>query len=262
MSAGASAFIDMEGVDVVRAGRTVLKDIDLHVDRGEQVALLGPNGCGKSTLLKIISQELYPVAREDTSVSIFGRQRWDVSELRKRLGIVQNEIPGKPMLGISGFDAILTGFFSSSKLWPHLCVTQDMRIRAGKMLEELGAGSLRNSLFGEMSLGQQRRILIGRALVASAECLLLDEPSNGLDLASQRDLRGLLGRLAAGGTTIMLITHHIDDVIPEIKRVVLMSTGSIVADGTKDELLCDAVLSRVFDAPIQVTQRNGLFHAE
>ncbi len=183
-----ATFLQLDHVSVVRGERIVLHDINLLIESGQQIALLGPNGCGKSTLLKTISCELYPLASPGTRVSIFGRERWDLTELKKRLGVVQSEIPGKPMLKITGRDALLTGFFSSSTLWPNLTVTSEMEVRADEVLEEIDATRLRNVLFGEMSAGQQRRILIGRALVGSSGCLLLDEPSNALDLAAQRGL--------------------------------------------------------------------------
>jgi len=173
-------FLELQHVNVVRGNRAVLHDINLSVATGEQIALLGPNGCGKSTLLKTMTCELYPLASAETRVSIFGRERWDLTELKKQLGVVQNEIPGKPMLKITGREAVLTGFFSSSTLWPNLIVTPEMHTRADEVMEQIGAGYLREHVFGEMSAGQQRRILIGRALVASSGCLLLDEPSNAL----------------------------------------------------------------------------------
>ena len=173
----------------MRGDRHVLHDINLSVQAGEHIALMGPNGCGKSTLLKTMTCELYPLADEKTRVRIFGRERWDLTELKKKLGVVQNEIPGKPMLKMTGRDAVLTGFFSSSTLWPNLVVTPEMKEHAEAVMEQIDAMKLREHIFGEMSAGQQRRILIGRALVASSGCLLLDEPSNALDLSAQRDLR-------------------------------------------------------------------------
>jgi iron complex transport system ATP-binding protein len=131
-------FLELEHVEVVRGGRTVLHEIHLAVETGEQIALLGPNGCGKSTLLKTMTCELYPLASERTRVSIFGRERWDLTELKKKLGVVQNEIPGKPMLRINGLDAVLTGFFSSSTLWPNLAISPEMRDRAELVMKLIG----------------------------------------------------------------------------------------------------------------------------
>jgi iron complex transport system ATP-binding protein len=205
--------------------------------------------------------ELYPLASEQTRVSIFGRERWDLTELKKRLGVVQNEIPGKPMLKITGREAVLTGFFSSSTLWPNLVVTGEMKDRADAVLEQIAAERFADRLFGEMSAGQQRRILIGRALVGSKDCLLLDEPSNALDLAAQRELRELLAELAEQGTTMLEITHHIADIIPAMRRVVMMREGRIVADGGREELLTAPVLSDLFGTRVEMAEREGFFHA-
>ncbi len=245
----------------MRGERVVLDDVNLHIAEGEQIALLGPNGCGKSTLLKTMTCELYPLARPETRVQILGRERWDLTELKKQLGVVQAEIPGKPMLAITGFEAILTGFFSSSTLWPHLRVSEDMRERASAVMERVGASAIAEKRFGEMSAGQQRRVLIGRALVASAGCLLLDEPSNALDLYAQRELRELLVQLAEQGTTMLLITHQLADIIPAMRRVLMMRDGRIVADGDRAELLTAERLGKLFGTKVQVSERDGFLHA-
>ena len=256
-----SPFLELRNVNVVRGNCTVLRDINLSVRAGEQIAILGPNGCGKSTLLKTMTCELYPLPDPETKVSILGRERWDLTELKKRLGVVQNEMPGKPMLKISGRDAVLTGFFSSSTLWPNLEITSAMEARADEVIGEIGAAEFRRKLFGEMSAGQQRRILIGRALVGSADCLLLDEPSNALDLAAQGGLRDLLVALAERGTTILHITHHIADIIPAMRRVVMMREGRIVADGKREELLTEEVLGELFGTDVRLAERGGFLHA-
>jgi iron complex transport system ATP-binding protein len=255
-------FLELENVNVARGGNTVLHDINLRVDAGEHIAILGPNGCGKSTLIKTMTCECYPLAFEGTRVSIFGRERWDLTELKKRLGVVSPELPGKPTLRTTGRDAVLTGFFSSSTLWPNLTVTPEMQTRADEVLELVGATAIASKPVGEMSAGEQRRIMIGRALVGSgAEMLLLDEPSNALDLAAQQDLRSMLRGLAQQGTGILLITHHIADILPEIERVILMRNGRIAADGAKEKLLTAPVLSELFGTELQVTEREGFFHA-
>lgn len=256
-----SSFLELVHVNVVRGGRSVLHDVSLKIAQGEQIALLGPNGCGKSTLLKTISGELYPLAEPDTRVRILGRDRWDLTELRQKLGVVQNEIPGKPMLAVTGREAVMTGFFSSSRLWPNLSVTPQMQERTDEVLKQVNAISLRDTVFGQMSAGQQRRVMIGRALVASAGCLLLDEPSNALDLSAQRDLRTLLVDLAEQGTTMLLITHQLGDVIPAMRRVVMMAGGRIVADGAREQLLTETRLQQLFGVEVQLSERDGFLHA-
>ena len=260
-----SSFLELAHVNVARGNNVVLHDINLTVNTGEHIAILGPNGCGKSTLIKTITCECYPLVSEDgepeTKVSIFGRRRWDLTELKKRLGVVSTELPGKPTLHTTGRDAVLTGFFSSSTLWPNLAVTEAMRARADDVLHQIDAVPLAAKPVGEMSAGQQRRIMIGRALVASSQMLLLDEPSNALDLAAQVELRHLLRKLAQQGTGILLITHHIADILPEIERVILMREGRIVADGPKEKLLTAPILSELFGADVRVTEREGFFHA-
>ena len=132
-------FLELEHVNVARGETTVLHDINLRVGAGEHIAILGPNGCGKSTLIKTMTCECYPLALEGTRVSILGRERWDLTELKRRLGVVSAELPGKATLRTTGRDAVLTGYFSSSTLWPNLVVTDAMRERAQEVLELVGA---------------------------------------------------------------------------------------------------------------------------
>jgi iron complex transport system ATP-binding protein len=254
-------FLHLSHVNVARGENVVLHDINLSVNAGEHIAILGPNGCGKSTLIKTITCECYPIVQPETKVSIFGRSRWDLTELKKRLGVVSAELPGKQTLTTSGRDAVLTGFFSSSTLWPNLIVTDEMRARADEILTLIDAEPLRDKLVGHMSAGQQRRIMIGRALVASSQMLLLDEPSNALDIAAQQDLRELLRRLAQQGTGILLITHHVSDIIPEIDRILMMKDGRIVADGSKKDLLTERSLSDLFRTEVHLTEKDGFHHA-
>jgi iron complex transport system ATP-binding protein len=260
-SSNPEIFLSLEHVNVARGENVVLHDINLSVRKGEHIAILGPNGCGKSTLIKTMTCECYPLARPETRVSIFGRERWDLTELKKKLGVVSAELPGKPTLRITGFDAVLTGFFSSSMLWPNLRVTAEMKDRATEVLTRIDSEDLADKVVGEMSAGQQRRVMIGRALVGSSDMLLLDEPSNALDLSAQRDLRELLRGLAQAGTGIMLITHHIADILPEIDRVLMMRDGQIVADGAKTEVLTAERLSALFATKVELVERDGFFLA-
>ena len=259
-------IVELEHVNVARGQNIVLHDVSFQVEAGEHLAILGPNGCGKSTLLKTATCELYPIARPETRVRIMGRERWDLTQLKRKMGVVSAELPGRQTLSITGFDAILTGFFSSSTLWPNLTVTDEMRERAEEILKVIDGEKLRTKLVGQMSAGQQRRTMIGRAMAGTAtegdvKMLLLDEPSNALDLAAQRDLREMLRGLAQQGVAILLITHHIADILPEIDRIVMMREGRIVADGKKGKLLTEERLGELFGGEIHLSERDGYFNA-
>ena len=254
-------FAELRDVHVARGETVVLHGIDLTLRRGEHAVILGPNGCGKSSLIKVLTCECYPLAREGSLVRIFGRERWVVEELRKRLGVVSADLPGPSTAHTPGRDAVVSGFFASSTLWPHLVVTAELRDRATEALELMEATHLAAKPVGEMSAGESRRIMIARALVHRPEMLLLDEPSNALDLRAQRELRETLRRLAQQGTGLLLVTHHLPDVLPEIDRVILMREGRIVGDGAKRDLLTAERLGELFGRPLDVVEREEYFHA-
>lgn len=254
-----AAFLRLKHVDVARGDRVVLHDVNLEIGAGEHVAILGPNGCGKSTLIKTITCECYPLVKPGMEVSIFGRQRWDLTELRRHMGVVSAELPGERTAVTRGIDAVVAGFFSASTLWPSLAVTGKMRERAEDALTLIESAYLRERLVGEMSAGEKRRILIARALVHRPEVLLLDEPSNALDLAAQRELRELLRLLARQGTGLLIVTHHLPDILPEMERVILMREGRIAADGAKQELLTAERLTRLYGVPVELAQRDGFY---
>jgi iron complex transport system ATP-binding protein len=259
-------FLELAHVNVARGDRIVLHDVNLSMRAGEHVAILGPNGCGKSTLIFTITCQIYPMVLPGMQVRIFGRERWDLTQLRKHFGIVAaglmgTELPGERTAVTTGLDAVIAGFFSASTLWPNLHVTEEMRESAVEALERIEAGRLANQLVGEMSAGEKRRILIARALVHRPRQLLLDEPSNALDLAAQRELRDTLRRLAQEGTGLVLVTHHLGDILPEIERVILMRDGRIVGDGPRVELLTAPKLSELFNTPVRIGRDEEWLHS-
>src|ERR1700683_4835591 len=242
-------FLDLREVNVARGDRVVLYDVNLTIRAGEHVAILGPNGCGKSTLILTITCQIYPIVQPGMRVRIFGRDRWDLTQLRKHFGLMGSDLPGERTAVTTGLDAVIAGFFSASTLWPNLHVTDEMRERAVEAMQRMEAVYLADQLVGEMSAGEKRRILIARALVHRPRQLLLDEPSNALDLAAQRELHETLRRLAREGTGLVMVTHHLGDILPEIDRIILMRDGRIVADGTREELLTESRLSKLFHTP-------------
>jgi len=256
-----SDFLELRRVNIARGERVVLHDVNLTIRAGEHVAIMGPNGCGKSTLILAMTCQIYPMVQPGMRVRIFGRERWDLTELRRHFGVVGTDLPGERTAVTTGLDAVIAGFFSASSLWPNLNVTDEMRTRAWEALERMEAKHLAEQLVGTMSAGEKRRIMIARALVHRPRQLLLDEPSNALDLAAQRELRETLRRLAREGTGLVLVTHHLGDILPEVERILLMSDGRIVGDGPREELLTEARLSELFRTPVRIGRDEEWLHS-
>jgi iron complex transport system ATP-binding protein len=261
VSQNGSEFLLMQHLNVARGDAVVLHDINLRIATGEHVAILGPNGCGKSTLIKTITCECYPIVAPETSIRLLGRERWDVSQLRRHLGVVEANLPSERTGVTRGIDAVVAGFFSASTLWPNLHVAPEMRVRAHAALDRMQATHLEQKLVGQMSAGEQRRIMIARALVQEPDMLLLDEPSNALDLAAQRELREALRLIAQQGTGIVMVTHHLADILPEITRVIMMREGRIFADGSKEELITPEKLCDLFGVKVTLTRRDDYWHS-
>jgi iron complex transport system ATP-binding protein len=244
----------------MRGDKIVLHDITLRIQAGEHVAILGPNGCGKSTLIKTITRECYPLVQPVSSLTILGQDTWNIFELRTLLGIVSNDLMNASTRDITGLEAVLSGFFSSVGIQPYHHVTAAMLEKARAVLELLEIQHLASRELNAMSSGEGRRILIGRALVHDPLALLLDEPSNSLDLHAALELRALLRKLAQSGIGILLVTHHLADIIPEIDRVILLEKGRIFADGGKAGLLTAEYLSRLFGLPVNLVQQDGYYN--
>jgi iron complex transport system ATP-binding protein len=251
----------MQQVSVARGDAIVLHNINLTIASGEHVAILGPNGCGKSTLIKTITCECYPIFTPEMQCRLLGRERWDVSQLRSHLGVVSADLPGERTPVSKGRDVVVAGFFSASTIWPNLHITEEMRASAHEAMALMEATHLADKLVGEMSAGEQRRIMIARALVHKPEMLLMDEPSNALDIAAQRELRDALRVVAQQGTGIIMVTHHLADILPEINRVIMMQSGRIVADGPRQQLITAARLRELFGVEVALTERDGYWHS-
>src|SRR3954452_8327635 len=231
-------LIEFQNVTVYRGEKIALDGITLSIASGEHVAILGPNGSGKSSLIKTITRECYPrYSGNGTGLRIFGQATWNVFDLRAMLGIVSNDLMQTCARDISGREAILSGFFSSIGIWPNHHVTAAMEKKVDEILELLEAWSLAARHVDEMSSGEARRILIGRALVHSPKALVLDEPTASLDPHATHELRSILRKLARAGASIIVVTHHLPDIIPEVDRVILIKEGRILTDGPKTETL-------------------------
>lgn len=253
-------LLEMDGVSVARAGRALLDDVSLTVRCREHTAILGPNGSGKSTLVRLIARQLYPTPDVEGRIGrirIFGQALWDVFELRRRLGIVspalQGDLAGEEPL--EAFDAVVSGFFASRGLWRREA-TPDMRRDAEEALVRMGADHLAGRSLATLSTGEARRVLIARALVHRPEALLLDEPCGGLDPVARQDFLEDLRAVARSGVTLVLVTHHVEEILPEITRLVLLRGGRVVHDGARANLLSGEILTQVFGRAMAVEKRG------
>ncbi len=255
------SLLTIRDASVVRGKRHLLDGLSLTLEAGQHTAILGPNGSGKSTLVKLITRQIYPLA--GGHVSLFGHEKWNVAELRSLMGIVsssmQLDFDAHPPLEV--FDCVVSGFFAARGLWKQHAVTEEMRMRSREALIQTGADHLVGRDMSTLSTGEARRVLIARALVHRPKALLLDEPCAGLDPASRRVfLEGLRG-LAQGGTTLILVTHHIEEILPEIAHIVMLRHGKVLHEGDKADLLNSRRLTELFGMPVEVAARGDWYSA-
>jgi iron complex transport system ATP-binding protein len=237
----------------------VFDDFTLEIPVGCSTAILGPNGAGKSTLLRLLTREIHPEHRPVPSMRLFGKDRWDVWDLRRRLGVVSHDLQADMPHYATGLEIALSGFHATRGIWPHQRFSDDERRRAAATLERLGVASLSARRYDVMSTGEQRRVLLTRALVHDPDVLVLDEPTSGLDPKACFQYVAIVRDLIRSGKTVILVTHHIHEIPPEVGRTVLLKKGRVFADGPTTEVLVSDVLSRLFDSDLLVVSANG-FH--
>lgn len=257
----ADPIIHIEHATVRRRGIDILSDVSLSIHEGEHTAIIGPNGAGKSTLVQLISLEIHPLNTPEMQRLLFGRRRWEVLELRKRLGIVSQSLQYLCNSSYKGLEIVLSGFFSSIGLDFHHQVDREMEQKALAVMERYGVLSLSGKQMNRMSSGEARRVLLCRAMVNQPSVFLLDEAGTALDFPARRAYRATLEQLDGEGKTIILATHELSEIIPSIRRVVLMKGGAIVADGPKEAIICETLLSDVYGMPVYVDRRDGLLSA-
>jgi iron complex transport system ATP-binding protein len=259
-------LLELSDATVVKGGVRILDGLTLTIRAGEHTAILGPNGAGKTTLLNLLTHDDYAFADHERppTVRVFGRDRWDVFDLRSQLGIISSDLHQRFVAGhsagrIRGEDAVVSGFFATRGFLINWAVTPEMRQRAHHALDRLEAAHLGAKWMDEMSTGEARRVLIARALVSEPKALILDEPSAGLDVVARLRFLETVRGIARQGTTIVLITHHVEEIIPEINRVMFLKDGRADGDGPKTMMLTSERLERLFGGPVAVSQHDGYF---
>jgi iron complex transport system ATP-binding protein len=254
-------LIEFENVWVQRERFMALRGVTFSIAAGEHVAILGPNGSGKSTLIKVITKECYPrYPAPECRLRIQGEELWRLFDLRALLGIVTNDLVATCTKPYPVLETALSGFFGSIGIWPNHDVTPVMETKAREVLEFFEIGHLADRLMTEVSSGEARRAIFARALVHDPKALVLDEPMNSLDVREHREVREAMRKLAQSGVSVVLVTHHLPDIIPEIGRVIALREGHLLGDGGKTQMLTAERLSDLFGIDVQVKEVEGLYH--
>jgi len=250
-------WLDLQAIEAWAGDQRVVENLSLRLWIGESTAILGPNGAGKSTLVKLMSRCLHPVVQPQSHLQLFGEERINLWSLRERLGVVDTELQQRIPDAMPCRELLLSACFGAIGLRRGLDPSAQQLQQSAEVLEQFNLSDLATCRFGHLSDGQKRRVLIARAMVHRPQVLVLDEPTNALDLRAKHALLAQLRQLCCAGTTVILITHQIDTIFPEITRVVGMRQGGVVVDGAPAEVLNGSVLSELFQTPLQVLEAGG-----
>ena len=255
----AQKIIEIKNVKVQIGKTKIFDNLSIEIENGCNTAILGPNGAGKTTFLRLLTKELSPIYDENSYIRIWGKERWNVWDLRSHIGIISHNLQQFIYESAPGKDVILTGYYGSSDIWEHQRFSNEQIERAESVMEFLGIIDLREREFAQMSTGQQRKFLLGRALINQPDVLVLDEPTSGLDIKACFQYIEIIRNLMKEGKTIILVTHHIHEIPPEIKRVILLKKGEIIADGNKENILNDKVISGLYEVPVKLVHAGGFY---
>jgi iron complex transport system ATP-binding protein len=248
-------------VSIVRDGTTILDKLSWTVDEAERRVILGPNGAGKTTLLQIAAALIHPssgkaILLDDRLGAV------DVFELRPRIGFVSSamsrRIPGDETV----LNVVMTAAYSVTGRWNEEYEEVDVA-RARRVLDEWKLGQFVDRRFGGLSDGEQKRVLIARAVMTDPELLLLDEPAASLDLGSREELLQLLSGFAQSknAPAMIMVTHHVEEIPQGFTHALLLANGEIVASGKLDDIVTSKKLSRTFGIPLELSSKNGRFAA-
>ena len=253
--------IEIEHASVRRDGKYILEDVSLSIEEGERIAIIGPNGAGKSTLVDVIARRTYPLARDNYKNAIFGEERWIMQQLKPLIGLVSPSYDDFFITKYSAREIVASGLFSSLGFDFHHQLDSKVWEKADIELEKAGITNLAKRPMDTLSTGEKRRVMLARAAITTPPLLLLDEASNGLDFPARADLRDTISHYATKGRTVIMVTHELSEIIPEVSRVILMKSGRIVFDGEKAKALQEDLLSDVYGRKIEVVERNGIYNA-
>ena len=257
-----NTIIDFENIYVSYNVKPVLENINLKIKEKEHWVILGSNGSGKSTLIKLISNDLYPNTKYSFKKEIFGQSRWSIFDLKKNLGIITNDLHNyfeKQGNFLTAYEVILSGYFSSIGVFKHQDFTDEQHEKALEVLDFLEISMIKDKRVSQMSTGQLRRCIIGRALIHNPKAFILDEPTVGLDIKAQDNFIKLIQKLSSRAS-IILVTHHIEEIFPEVTNVALVYNNTIYKQGKKEGILTSDNLSEIFDINIKLEEENQRYY--
>ncbi len=227
-------LIKIRHAEVCIKQKKILHDISWVMHKAEHWAIVGRNGAGKSTLLKLICGDVYPALGGEVQ-RFGGTDNAGIWDLRKRIGIVSPELQRDYAYDVKGFDAVVSGFFSSVGLY--CAATSGQRDAARHWIDFFQLQHLSEKFLSEMSYGEQRKILIARAMANSPDILIVDEPCSGLDRAGRAGFHSLIEQVSRSGTALIMATHHLDEIISLITHIMVVEKGRIIAQGGKEEII-------------------------
>jgi iron complex transport system ATP-binding protein len=242
--------LSVEHLSIERGGTVILRDVNWRVQRGEHWVILGANGSGKTSLLSALTGYLMP-----TSGEIYGEADW--RELRKKIGLVSSSIRQMIADDEAALTTVASGKYAMIDFWGQL--TRGDKSQARKRLWQVECEYLAERPWRVLSQGERQRVLIGRALMATPRVLILDEPCAGLDPAAREHFLQFLQRLGArkNSPTLILVTHHVEEMMPVFSHVLILKTGTVLAAGGKADVMTADNLSQAFDVKLRLQNQHG-----
>lgn len=251
-----ASVIELKNVSWRRGENMILQDINWTVEEGQHWAVLGLNGSGKTSILNMINGYMWPTSGE---ISVLGHKfgTIDLRELRKSIGWVSSSLQEKIRPNEQALEIVVSGRHASIGLYAE--IEQADREKAETFMRDLGCSHLIGRAYQTCSQGEKQKLLIARALMASPKLLILDEASNGLDFISREALLQSIDALSArpDAPTLLLVTHHTEEISPVFSHSLLIRRGEIFAQGRSNEILSDGNLSDFFEMPVGVEWRGG-----
>lgn len=249
--------VKLEDVCLYREGNRILENVNWQIDKGDHWVLFGLNGSGKTAILNLLNAFYFPTKGNVTVLGMeFGRTYLG-EKLRKQIGFVSSSLQEKFYPSDTAFEVVLSGAFASIGLYE--TPTEEMRINAADLMEQLGTTNYRSRRYETLSQGEKQRVLIARALMAAPKLLILDEPTNGLDFVARELLLESIEKIAKEplAPTIIYVTHHVEEIVPVFNKTLLLKKGQVFAAGKTSEMISNEQLTQFFELSVQVHWENN-----